>query len=108
VESLKDTLLTVQRGEVAAEVAAGLYFEERRALVAALHRLLQVHVLPGSELTADVADTIIRFNHGLLSARTSGRSILVSRLIELVAVSFMLLGLAWAMLSMRHFIAVRH
>lgn len=78
--------MPLQRGEVSAEVAAGLYFEERRALAAALHRLLQVHVLPGAELPPEVAEAIVHFNHGLLSARSNGRSILVSRLIDLITV----------------------
>lgn len=35
----------VQRGEVSSEVAAGLYFEERRALLGTLWRLLQAQAL---------------------------------------------------------------
>lgn len=32
----------LQRGDLSAESAAGIFFEERRGLLAALHRLLQV------------------------------------------------------------------
>lgn len=77
----------VQRGEVAAEVAAGVYFEERRGLVGALHRLLQVQALPGPEPSPEVANVIAQFNNGLLSLRSNERSLLTSRLIELIGVS---------------------
>jgi hypothetical protein len=77
-----------QRGEVAAEVAAGVYFEERRGLVAALHRLLQVQALPApEEQPAEVAEAVARFNEDLLMLRSQGRSLLVTRLMELIAVS---------------------
>lgn len=39
-------LLRLQRGDVSAEAGAGVYFEERRAMLMTLHRLLQVRVLP--------------------------------------------------------------
>ena len=70
---------------MAAEVAAGVYFEERRGLVGALHRLLQV--LPGMEEGSDVADAVVAFNSGLLLLRSQERSVLLARLIELIAVS---------------------
>ena len=76
----------LQRGEVSAEVAAGVYFEERRGLVGALHRLLQVQALPGPDPPQDVSNVIVNFNNGLLSLRANGRSLLVSRLIELIGV----------------------
>ena len=79
-------VLGAQRGEVAAEVAAGVYFEERRGLVGALHRLLQVQALPGPEPSPEVANVIAQFNNGLLSLRSNKRSLLVSRLIELIGV----------------------
>ena len=73
---------------MAAEVAAGVYFEERRGLVAALHRLLQVQALPApEEQPAEVAEAVARFNEGLLMLRSQGRSLLVTRLMELIAVS---------------------
>ena len=62
-----------------------MYFEERRGLVAALHRLLQV--LPGTEEGLDVADAAVDFNSDLLRLRSQGRSVLLTRLIELIAVS---------------------
>lgn len=79
--------MDLQRGEVAAEVAAGVYFEERRGLVGALHRLLQVQALPGPEPSQEISAVIAQFNDGLLSLRANGRSLLVSRLIELIGVS---------------------
>ena len=82
--------LRPQRGEVAAEVAAGVYFEERRGLVATLHRLLQV--LPGTEEGLDVADAVVDFNSDLLRLRSQGRSVLLTRLIELIAVSALALS----------------
>jgi hypothetical protein len=41
----------MQRGEVAAEVGAGIYFEERRGLAGSLHRLLQVCMHRGCTCT---------------------------------------------------------
>lgn len=82
----ENVLMGAQRGEVAAEVAAGVYFEERRGLVGALHRLLQVQTLPGPEPSPEVANVIMQFNNGLLSLRSNECSLLVSRLIELIGV----------------------
>ena len=39
----KSAYAGVQGGEVTAEAAAGVFFEERRGLLGSLHRLLQVH-----------------------------------------------------------------
>ena len=37
-------VLRMQRGEVSAEVGAGVYYEERRAMLGALWRILQVDI----------------------------------------------------------------
>ena len=65
-----------------------MYFEERRGLVAALHRLLQVQALPApeGEQPAEVAAAVREFNGGLLTLQSQDRSLLASRLMELVAV----------------------
>jgi len=73
-----------QRGEATAEAAAGLFLEERRALVAALHRLLQAQALPAADAEPALAAALAAFNADLLGARAGGRSVLLSRLIELI------------------------
>lgn len=69
-------------------MAAGVFFEERRGLVAALHRLLQVQALPApeGELPEEVAAAVTEFNSGLLMLQSQDRSLLASRLMELIAV----------------------
>ena len=42
-----DRFLRLQRGDVSAKAGAGVYFEERRAMLMTLHRLLQVRAMPG-------------------------------------------------------------
>ena len=72
---------------MSAEVAAGVYFEERRGLVATLWRLLQVMVLGAEEQPPEVLAVTTAFTLDLLAARTpEGRSALVSRLLDLIQV----------------------
>eukprot|EP00884_Botryococcus_braunii_P018275 jgi/Botrbrau1/5130/Bobra.0172s0002.1 len=63
----------VERGEVAAEVAAGIFFDERRAALASLHLLLQVQAVGGEEgLNEQVFEAISTFNKSLLVEPQSG------------------------------------
>ena len=98
----------LQRGEVSAEVAAGVYFEERRGLVGALHRLLQVQALPGPDPPQDVSNVIVNFNNGLMSLRANGRSLLVSRLIELIGVGLDQIMLDFCIALSFHVISRQH
>ncbi|KAK9838304.1 hypothetical protein WJX81_003260 [Elliptochloris bilobata] len=73
-----------ERGEATAEVAAGLWLEERRALVGALHRLLQAQALPSPDVPPALAAALAAFNANLLGQRAGGRSVLLGRLIDLI------------------------
>ena len=73
-----------QRGEASAEVAAGLWLEQRRALVGALHRLLQAQALPAADAPPALAAALAAFNADLLGERAGGRSVLLGRLIDLL------------------------
>ena len=73
-----------QRGEASAEVAAGLWLEQRRALVGALHRLLQSQALPAADAPPALAAALAAFNADLLGERAGGRSVLLGRLIDLL------------------------
>lgn len=76
----------MQRGEATAEVAAGLFLEERRALVGSLHRLLQAQALPTADIPAPLAAALAAFNADLLGQRMGGRTVLLARLIDLIKV----------------------
>ena len=70
-----------------AEAGAGIYFTERRALVEALHHLLQLHALPDADGPKDVQSAVDSFVESLLSETSGGRSIMIARLVELIGVS---------------------
>lgn len=65
-------------------MAAGLWLEQRRALVGALHRLLQAQALPAPDAPAAAAAALAAFNADLLGERAGGRSVLLGRLIDLL------------------------
>ncbi len=77
----------MQRGDVTAEAGAGIYFTERRALVEALHHLLQLEALPDADAPPDTQAAVKSFVDSLLSRESGGRSALLARLIELIGVS---------------------
>lgn len=110
----------IQRGEVSAEVAAGIYFLERRALLAALRRLLQAAAAAPADAAAapEVAEAVAGFAEKLLQQRQDGRPALVARLMTLVQVriawwSFGTLQASWRpskevlanMVQYAHFVA---
>ena len=68
-------------------MAAGLWLEERRALVGALHRLLQAQALPALDAPPALGSALAAFNAGLLGERAGGRSVLLGRLIDLLKAS---------------------
>lgn len=73
-----------QRGEVSAEVAAGVFYEERRALLAALLALLAA-AAEGAEAGGGAARSAVqRWVGGLLGERQGARSALLARLLELI------------------------
>ena len=78
--------VSLQSGEVTAEVAAGVYFQERRAVLLALRRVLQAAAAAAAGLAPDVADCVAAFACGLLEQRRDGRAALVGRLLTLVQV----------------------
>ncbi|KAK9829639.1 hypothetical protein WJX72_007011 [[Myrmecia] bisecta] len=73
-----------ERGQVSAEAAAGIYFEERRALLATLWTLLQATALPAQDLDDSVNQMITDFVLDLLAQRINGHAQLLTRLIDLV------------------------
>lgn len=79
-----------QRGEVSAEVAAGLYYEERRALLGTLWRLLQARVLESGEQPQHVGlhRVLQHFCEQLLGAGPDGRLPFLGRLLHLIKVHF--------------------
>ena len=77
----------VQRGDVTAEAGAGIYFTERRALVEALHHLLQLEALPDADAPPETQAAVKSFLGPLLLQESGGRSALLTRLIELIRVS---------------------
>jgi hypothetical protein len=76
----------LQMGEVSAEIGAGIYFEERHALLASLWRLLQMQALAAVDVGPDLFRLITSYNRELLSAQANGRAVLVARLVELIKV----------------------
>ena len=70
-----------------AEAGAGIYLTERRALVEALHHLLQLHALPDADAAKDIQSAVDSFVESLLSETSGGRSIMIARLVELIGVS---------------------
>jgi hypothetical protein len=73
---------------VSAAAGAGVYFEERRGLLASLWLLLQAQVMSTESLPSELYAAICDFNADLLAAAGSdGRSLLLKRLAELVRVS---------------------
>ena len=79
--------LCLQRADVTAEAGAGIYFSERRALVEALHHLLQLHALPDADAPKDIQSAVDSFVESLLSETSGGRSNMIARLVELIGVS---------------------
>ncbi|CAK0757624.1 hypothetical protein CVIRNUC_002556 [Coccomyxa viridis] len=73
-----------ERADVTAEAGAGIYFTERRALVEALHHLLQLHALPDADAAKDIQSAADSFVESLLSETSGGRSIMIARLVELI------------------------
>lgn len=77
----------LQRGDVTAEAGAGIYFTERRALVEALHHLLQLQALPDAEAFQDIQIVVKTFVEALLAQTSGGQSTIIARLVELIGVS---------------------
>ena len=77
----------MQRGDVTAEAGAGIYFTERRALVEALHHLLQLEALPDADASPDTQAAVKSFLDSLLSQESGGQSTVLARLIKLIGVS---------------------
>ena len=77
----------LQRGEVAAEAAAGIYLEDRRCQLACLQALLQAQALPAEGLQRDAQQAIFDFNASLLSRSSNQQLQLLQRMIELIRVS---------------------
>lgn len=69
-------------------MAAGLYYEERRALLGTLWRLLQARVLEPAEQPqhAGLHRVLQRFCEQLLAAGTDGRLPFLGRLLHLIKV----------------------
>ena len=86
-QARNEFLLYLQRADVTAEAGAGIYLTERRALVEALHHLLQLHALPDADASKDVQSAVDSFVESLLSETSGGRSIMIARLVELIGVS---------------------
>lgn len=102
----------LQRGEASAEAGAGVYFEERKALLLTLHlllqvsftsekadassaeaalrevglsrRMLQVPALALEEVPEDVFQVVCTFCEQLLERETEGSCALLRRLLELI------------------------
>ena len=70
-----------------AEAGAGSYFTERRALVEALHHLLQLHALPDADAPKDIQSAVDSYVESLLSEASGSRSIMVAHLVKLIGVS---------------------
>ena len=70
-----------------AEAGAGIYFTERRALVEALHHLLQLHALPDADAPKDIQSAVDSYVESLLSEASGSRSIMVAHLVKLIGVS---------------------
>jgi len=80
-----------ERGDLSAETAAGIYFDERKALLASLHRLLQFHAAELDSTAEPDAGGVssregfFQFTRDLLRARdSSGRSVLLCRMVDLI------------------------
>lgn len=74
----------LQRGEVSVELAAGIYFEERKAGLMALHRLLQVQALGLAEVPDDIYEVVCAYNKQLLGQAAGSGCALLQRLLRVV------------------------
>lgn len=81
------TVPIAQTGEVSAESAAGIFFEERRALLSVLHLAMQTQALPPDEgMDATVMAALCSFNDALLAHEADGGSRLLKHVIHLIKV----------------------
>lgn len=74
-------------GEVSAESAAGIFFEERRALLSVLHLALQTQALPPDDgVDTAVMAALCSFNDTLLAHEADGGSRMLKHIVHLIKV----------------------